>query len=212
MIITFTTRKGGAGKSTLAVHVLGAIMRELPLAKILAIDTDPQGDFSEFISDRKSNGYSVPVLSHQTTNIKRQSNGYDFVLIDLAGRDSKEAVSILRESDLAIVPVRPSSFDLNSLGYWLGRIEAEKTENLKLQTLVIINAASSNALNKELKETKAALVSINDIAHISNVVIRDRTAYRASIAYSKSVHEWTDSKAKAEISILLKNIIELVNI
>lgn len=207
-ILTFTTRKGGGGKSTLAVHLLGALLNEKPSAKVLVIDTDPQGDLSNFILDRKSVGLPVPALSNQSTNIKRQSEMYDYVLIDLAGKDSKEAINVLRATDIAIIPVRPSQFDLNSLGYWLGRIEQEKEENPNLKSLLVINAANSSS--NELKETKEALKSVEDYVTFARVVVKDRTAYRRSISKQLTAHEWNNHQAKAEISVLLKNIIELI--
>lgn len=210
-IISITNRKGGCGKSNLTVHLWGALLKEKPTANVLVVDSDPQGSTSEFFEERKRLGLPSPMLSHQIKHIRHQAKNFDYVIIDLAGRDSKEAVSVLRDSHLTIVPVKPSSFDLSALGYWLGRIEAEKEENKNLKTLVVVNSAHTNPMSHELKETKLALRSIDGIAIISKTIIHERTAYRTSIANNKTIHEWNDPKAKGEISCLLKEIIKLSN-
>ena len=208
-IISVTQRKGGCGKSNLVVHLWGALKAKNPETKVLVVDSDPQGSVTEFFEERKNIGLPCPALSHQVRNLKHQEKHFDYIIVDVAGRDSKEAVSVLRESDLTIVPVKPSSFDLNALGYWLGRIEAEKEENTALKTLVVINSAHTNPMSHELKDTKRALLSVESIATVSKTVIHERIAYRTSIANNKTIHEWNDSKAKGEVSCLLKEIIEL---
>jgi chromosome partitioning protein len=112
-IITLTTSKGGAGKSTLTRN-LGAHWVNLG-HKVVIIDADPQGSI---ISRHNTEGplKDMVVVADPEESISNTINEFrnktDFLLIDTGGFRNKTTVRALSETDLALIPLKPSADDV----------------------------------------------------------------------------------------------------
>lgn len=112
-IITLTTSKGGAGKSTLTRN-LGAHWVNLG-HKVVVIDADPQGSI---ISRHNTKGplKDMVVVADPEESISNTINEFrnksDFILIDTGGFRNKTTVRALSETDLALIPLKPSADDV----------------------------------------------------------------------------------------------------
>jgi chromosome partitioning protein len=113
MILSAVNQKGGAGKTTLAIHVAAALARDG--ARVLLIDADPQGSALEWSALRQGApafpviGLPKPVLHREVPELAR---GYDHVIIDGPPQVADITRSAIMASDVVIIPVQPSPFDV----------------------------------------------------------------------------------------------------
>ena len=115
-IITVATMKGGSGKSTLAsclgVHWL------LHRRKPTIIDADPQRSIARLAAREKALG-GVPVIEDATENAwktaQRAAEERSPVIIDTPGFRSEATLACLGITDLVLVPVKPSPFDVDRM-------------------------------------------------------------------------------------------------
>jgi chromosome partitioning protein len=121
-IITLTTSKGGAGKSTLARN-LAAHWTNIGM-NVLVIDADPQGSI---INRHNPDGLlkKMTVIAEPEENvssvIEENRGKYNYIIIDTAGFRNRTTITALVSTDLAIIPLKPSADDVSG---------AMETENL----------------------------------------------------------------------------------
>jgi chromosome partitioning protein len=115
--IAIISQKGGAGKTTISVHLAVAAER-LGLQTAL-FDLDPQASASSW-SDKR-NSPSPAVVSAQAARLpnlleQAASQSADLVIIDSAPNADSASLAAARAADLILIPCRPSAFDLNAIG------------------------------------------------------------------------------------------------
>lgn len=117
MILAVVNQKGGAGKTTLALNLAGALAAEG--SRVLLIDADPQQTAQDWAAIRETPppfqvvGLAKPVLHR---DLPRISSDYDHVVIDGAPRNYEVARSAIAAADIVLIPVQPSGAD-----FWASR-------------------------------------------------------------------------------------------
>jgi len=112
-IITLATSKGGAGKSTLARN-LAAHWVNLCF-KVVIIDADPQGSIiSRHDTEGKLKDLHVLAEPEETVSqlINDIKSNYDYIIVDTGGFRNRTTVRALIETDLALIPLKPSADDV----------------------------------------------------------------------------------------------------
>ena len=199
-IICIANRKGGVGKTTLATNLAVALNNK---GKSILVDADEQQSASKWAKQR-NDIQCIGVHSDILTKLEEIDSKYDYILIDVAGRDS----TIFRESLLVantlIVPTQPSLLDLDVLEYMQDKIMTARKINSDLDAYILINRASPRS-----NELPDAIDFINDFDQFKllKTVLFERKQFRDAIVESKSVTEMNASKAKDELNSL---IIELL--
>ena len=138
-VIVLGNEKGGTGKSTSAMHIIIALMRDG--FKVASIDLDPhQGTLTRYVENRKafseSKGIHLPIPEHHCfsgsdadsvtaaeTEDKRRldvlveqlSDVHDYVVIDCPGSDTFLARHALSIADTLITPINDSFIDMDLL-------------------------------------------------------------------------------------------------
>jgi chromosome partitioning protein len=143
-IFTIANRKGGAGKTTVATNLTVALSQK---GSTLLVDTDDQLSAFNWNEYRQDKLASLAILNNLSDTIQPHFDEYEFILIDMAGRDSELLREALLISDVLIVPTQPSILDLEILPYVADKVATAQEINPDLKSYVVINRASSNYRN-----------------------------------------------------------------
>jgi chromosome partitioning protein len=114
--IAIISQKGGAGKTTLAVHLATAAAQAGHVTAL--IDLDPQATATSW-GDRRA--AEVPeVTSGQAVRLPSlmkaaEANGVDFLVLDTAPNADQTASLAARSADLVLIPCRAAAFDLEAI-------------------------------------------------------------------------------------------------
>ena len=113
MKIGLLNQKGGVGKTTLAVHIADAMARKKK--RVLLVDADPQGSALDWAASRDGDPL-FPVAGLPKPSIHKElpslAEGYDRVIIDGPPRVYDVARAAIMASDLVLIPVQPSPYDV----------------------------------------------------------------------------------------------------
>ena len=145
MIISLINQKGGVGKTTLAVNIADNL--HLQGKRVLLIDSDPQGSSLDWSSARNyDDGFSVISIPRATLHkeAKKFSSDYDYIFIDAPPRSCDIARSILMASDLALMPIQPSPYDVWATDEIIKLIKECAVFNENMKCAFVINRKITN--------------------------------------------------------------------
>jgi len=197
-IVAVISQKGGAGKTTLALHLAAAA----GLAKLstVVIDLDPQASSAEWKDSRKQETPVVITLPH--TRLAQglqaaQEGGAKLAVIDTAPHSEAAAIAAIRAADLVLVPCRPGILDLRAIG-----TTAELLKLADKPAFVVLNAMPPGA-SQLLKDARSA-VAVHGLA-VAAVVLHQRASFAHALTAGMTATEYEPKgKAAAEVAALLK--------
>jgi chromosome partitioning protein len=193
--IVVTSRKGGAGKTSLSGHI--AVEAERKGAGPVAIlDLDPMGSLAAWWNEREE---PTPVMAEigpkglVATLKQLAGQGVKIVVIDTPPFASQEIANVVKVSDLCLVPVVPSPHDLRAIGDSIEMVERQKKP-----MIFVVNNASTNG-----KLTLQAVTALSQHGTVAPVVIHTRQDFRSSMVKGRTVGEvFPKGKSAAEITAL----------
>ena len=157
-IILVGGEKGGTGKTTIATNL--AAMRAAAGRDVLLVDSDTQGSSNIWSQVRAEGGDQARLTCVSlhgrgiAAEIRQLAERFEDIIIDAGGRDSIELRQAMLAAELMIVPARASQFDLHGLAA-IDRVVGEaRGFNPNLQTLVVINCASTHANSADADEMR----------------------------------------------------------
>jgi len=196
--IAIISQKGGAGKTTLALHLAAAAQASGKVA--LVIDTDPQATASQWAAWRGDAPPEVidsppPRLAAKVAAAREQ--GAELIVIDTPPHADSAARAAVEVADLVLIPCRPSAFDLSAI-----QTSAKLVQLLRRPAFVVFTAGPPNA--PRIYEEAGELVEGFGTPPCP-VLLPDRAAYRHASAEGRSVLE-SDGTGKAadEVRALYK--------
>lgn len=208
MILLIGSQKGGCGKSTLAVNICAYLVKEG--RDVILVDADRQCTAANWAMDRGSNDQLPSVHCVQKYESIRETlldlnNRYELVIVDAAGRDSRELRTGMTAAHKLLVPFRPSQPDLDTLAHLQEVIIQAKDLNPNLETLGVITMAPTNPVVNEASEAQAYLEDYPEI-RLTDTIIRDRKVYRDAMSEGMGVVEMNNPKAIDEIQSLMTEV------
>ncbi len=203
-IISVLSQKGGAGKTTLVVHL--AVAALIDGKSTAVIDLDAQANAAEWGDSRELD--EPAVTSAQATRLPKileaaKNASADLVIIDTPARSESTALAAAKCADLVLIPCRPSVFDLQAI-----RMTADLTKLVNVPTRVVINAAQSRGTRAS--EAQQALTSLG--LEVLPQRLGVRNAFSDAIGLGQSAQEYEPKgKAAEEFANLYKIICSHAN-
>ena len=209
MIILIGSQKGGCGKSTTAVNISAELAGRGH--DVVLVDSDRQCTAANWAMDRVENPALAKVHCVQKYENIRDTlfdldKRYEYVIVDAAGRDSRELRTGMTAAHILIVPFRPSQPDLDTLPNMQDIIIQAKDLNPDLKIFGLITMAPTNPIIHEEADARECLKDYPEIKLLSTM-IRDRKVYRDAMSDGLGVVEMSNNKAKAEIKQLVVEVL-----
>ncbi len=197
--ILVASRKGGSGKTTLAVHL--AALADKPRSPALLIDADPQGSAKFWYDRREAETPYLAVAAPGGVKAIIESARRDkvsTVIIDSPPHDTAGIATLMKLSDLAVIPTRPGPLDLAAVASTIEIARAMKTP-----FVVLLNAAPP--WRSEGQEPSIMTEAREVLKDLGAPTLACYVAQRADLSHSlisgSAVHEFApDSRAADEIA------------
>lgn len=198
-VIVVASQKGGAGKTTLAIHLAAQASKT---RRVLVMDLDPQGSAMEWANRR---GEKTPdVMAAHPATIQKEIDrakvdGYELVVLDTAPHADHAALQAARAADLVVVPCRPATFDIAAIS---ATLDLCKLANKR--AVIVLNAAPIRS--RVVEEAAEAITEKG--GSVSHIVIRQRVAFQHCLIDGRTAGEFEpDGAAAKEVAQLLADLL-----
>ena len=212
MIITVGSNKGGTGKTTTATNIAIALAKQGK--EVCLVDADFQRSASRWNQDRQESKLfpSITLVEKHdniSSTIQDLNQRYDYIIVDVAGRNSREMITSLSVSDILLAPHQASQLDLDTIEELSTQITRIKDLNPKLLAYVLHTMANTNPSVKDTERMEFTEY-LNDFENLTllNSSCFYRKVYRDVIPLGKSVIESSNLVAAEEINNLVKEIFQ----
>ena len=204
MVISLINQKGGVGKTTTAINLASALSsRNL---NVLMVDADPQGSVLQWQATGTNREFDVVRLAMPElgSQVKKHRREFDHVVIDSPPALSHISREIAASSDLAIIPIAPSSLDIWSSRETIQLVTDVRRKHKSLAArLLVYRKIPGTRLAAEARD---ALNSYG--LDIFKTEISQRIAYVEAIVSGVSVLKYSpNSVAAREINDLCDEIL-----
>jgi chromosome partitioning protein len=205
MIVGVLNQKGGVGKTTIAVNLASCF--SLAGRRVLLVDADPQGSALAWSAARETFpdfvvvGMAKPTLHRELPALAKN---YDIVVIDGAPRVNELGRAAILASDLVLVPVQPSPYDVWAAAETVQLIREARQFKDSLRSAFLINRKIANtAIGRDFH---AALAQFPDTP-VLDVALVQRVVFAESAARGLSVLE---AAPRGEAARELQRLAELI--
>ena len=203
--VAVVSQKGGAGKSTVALHLAaeGAARGQ----KVLLLDLDPQGNLMGW-AQRRGDDLPPDVDAIHASKLlgqiaEAEGEGYDLLMLDTAPTADRASVLAAEAADLILIPCRPAQFDLDAIKATLATARATRRRHM-----VVVNAAP---VRSRVVEETVALVR-KEGADVSRAIIHHRVAFQHCLTDGMTAAEFEPGGAAArEIAALYDDMMKCLS-
>lgn len=206
MIVAVLNQKGGSGKTTIATNLAYALKQQGNA--VLLADADPQGSARDW--NDANCGTLLPVVGLDKETLPRDlptvTTGYDWVVIDGAPQIQRLSVAAIIASDMVLIPVQPSPYDIWACATLVKAIKTRQEINGRLKAAFVISRVIKNTkLGHEIKK------ALDDYGlPIFNSVTTQRVSYPTSASEGKTVFQSQDKEAIKEVEAITSELKEFL--
>ncbi|WP_424140003.1 AAA family ATPase [Roseomonas chloroacetimidivorans] len=202
-VLGLLSRKGGAGKTTLAVHL--AVAAEQTGKRTLILDADPQRSAASWWQAREAGSPQMEAVEAATLPSvieAARKAGMDLVVIDTRPSVEADAAAVAKLSDYLLIPTRPAILDLRAI---LGTLDIVKGSARK--AAIVLNACPPtrglSASAAVVREARQALKAFG--VPVAAPTLTQRAAFSHALVAGLTVTEAEpDGKAALEVRALWK--------
>ena len=207
-IISILNQKGGCGKTTIAINLAHSL--NISGYKVLLVDSDPQGTARDW--NALNEGSILPVIGLDrdslATDIKSIQNGYDIIIIDGAPSIEKMLIASVKVSDIIIIPVQPSPYDIWATADLVDLIKAR-------QEVAIGKPFASFLVSRAIKNTKLS-AEVSEVLKqyqlpVLNSYTTQKVVYPTSASEGKTVFNTISNDASIEIESIKNELIKVLD-
>lgn len=188
MIIGILNQKGGVGKTTISINLASSLARSG--ARVLVIDADPQGSALDWLAARPETedapfsvmGLPKPIIHKEVMKIR---DDYDHIIIDGPPRVSDIVRSAIMASDIVLIPVQPSPFDIWAASEIVDLVRESAIYNEDRKSFFVI---SRKIANTAIGRDAAEALSSYEIPVMKSHLIQ-RVRFAESAAQGMSVYD-----------------------
>jgi chromosome partitioning protein len=211
LIIGVVGKKGGSGKTTVAVNLAGTLAELFP--EVLVIDADPQGTALTWRAAAGDIGFPVQVIGLPQAVIHQEASKfaqkYDTIVIDSPSGYQDEQIqrSVMLASSLVVIPVQPSAVDIWSARDTAALVAQAKLYNPDLKAHLLVSRAQPRTrLSQEAREALEGLS-----LPVFQSTISQRIGLAEAPLYGKLILHYTNNPAAAEFRSLVREILEVMH-
>jgi chromosome partitioning protein len=148
MIVSLLNQKGGVGKTTLATHLAAGLA--IKGERVLLVDADSQHSALDWGAKREG-PLPFTLLGQPTAVLHRDlpplvDNPYTAIVIDGPGKLTDVPRSAIMASDVVLIPVQPSPYDVWSSVDILKILEEAKVYRPQVKTAFVITRKIANTV------------------------------------------------------------------
>jgi chromosome partitioning protein len=188
--IGFLAQKGGAGKTTLAVHL--AVLA----GDGLLVDLDPQRSSAEWWDTRSADLPELAVGEARDLEAALASSRRSWIVVDTAPHAAEDARIVAGLVDLVAIPTRPAILDLRAI-----RATVDIVAKAGARGVVVLNACP---VGRGLAEASIVTEARHALATyglpLAPVAVAQRAAFSYALNDGRAVSEFEpDGKAAEEL-------------
>jgi len=138
--------KGGCGKSTLATNIASYFADDG--YEVALADYDPQRSGMDWLERRPSARPTIAGVEAYKDGLRHAPRNVDFLVIDAPARShGKELTNLVKHAETIIVPVLPSTIDIQATDRFINELKAvSKVERKEAKIGVVANRVRENTL------------------------------------------------------------------
>lgn len=204
--IALLAQKGGAGKTTLAIHLATLAVAEG--RRTVLVDMDPQRSAGDWWRAREAE--TPELVECEAKDLPAvmelaRADRVDCLMLDTAPHAEPAAVTAARLANLVLIPCRPAILDLRAIGKTVDIVQA-----IGARAAIVLNSCPPSRGFGEASLTREARQGLEAYGlPVCPVAITQRAALSHALIDGRAVHEFEpDGKAAAELRGLWKWIRE----
>ena len=204
--LALLARKGGAGKTTLAVHL--AVIAVQSGQRVLLVDTDPQRSTAAWWRSRQADTPElVECEASQLPDVlaAARADGVELAVIDTRPSVEADTATVARLADLVLIPTRPTILDLRAIAATVEVVQA-----VNRRGAIVLNAVLAGRDGEESPQAAEAREALAAYAlEVAPVAVGNRVALGHALVDGLAVTEFDPAgKASAELQALFRFVME----
>ncbi len=211
-IVAIINQKGGAGKSTIAVHLARWLYKQEE--SVLVVDADAQCSSSKWL-ERLEQDIPYKILQAPDAlldELPKLVDSYEWVIVDGPAALSETTRAVILVADLALIPCQPTGVDLESASDTVRLVhQAQRIRRGEPKAVMFVNRA--------VKGTKLKDEAIEVLRLMPDMVVLDSVLHQRQIiadCYSQNATVFdlsgsTAGIARREIEQLFKQALGVLN-